>query len=125
MQISITGQLFWLFTLAVLRMPTRYTVGSTVEFNLKRGDSEDIYIQWRLGNAGGDPVDLTGWTVYILDSDDNPIDATATISDPTDGMVKLSFSAAQTAGGTEQYFRVRVTQGGTAKTLLEGRINLE
>lgn len=99
----------------------RYTVGSTVELQLKRGDSEDIYVQWLIDAT---PMDLTGWTAEFIDADSNDIDATVTIPSPTSGQVRVAMTNTQTQNATEQYFRLRVYQGGSAQTLLEGRINL-
>lgn len=99
----------------------RYTVGSTVELQLRRGDSEEVYVQWLVDTT---PVDLTGWTAEFVDSDGNDIDATVTIPSPTNGQVRVAMTNTQTTNATEQYFRLRVSQGGSAQTLLEGRINL-
>lgn len=105
-------------------MTLRYTVGQTVQLDLEVGDSETFYVQWRTGSNPGVPVDLTGWTASLLDKDGDTIPCNVSIPEPTDGYVILAFTALQTAVMTEQYFRLRVNQGGTKQTLLEGRINL-
>lgn len=104
----------------------RYTVGDVVQFDIPRGDSKNFYVQWTTGTSHpGTPVDLTGYTAEILDSDYNAIDAAASISNAATGTVLVHFSATQSLNGTDQFYRLRLTQGGNKTTLLEGRINIK
>lgn len=101
-----------------------YTVGSTVQWEIERGDSAS-FSATAVTLPSHTPVDLTGYTPSLLDSDDIDIPATVTIPDPTTGLVLVVMTGIQTAALTDKFFRLRIAQTPSATyTLLEGRINV-
>lgn len=104
-------------------MTVRYVVGSTVQLDIERGDSALFSVTWQ--DSNNDPVDLTGYTVVLLDSDDENIDSTIAVPTPGNGQINISFSAPQTTVMVDQYYRLRAgTSSFNQTTLLEGRINI-
>lgn len=104
-------------------MGIQYVIGSAVQWDVMRGDTESFGVQWCTGNVST-PVDLTGYTAALLGSDGVAIPGTVAIPSPADGRVLVTFSSTQTAVMVDQYYRVQVNQGAFKKTLLQGRIDV-
>lgn len=93
------------------------------QMEVERGDNFSLsvtYLQYRNGPA----VDLTGYTGQLLDANFVAIPATVTIPSPTNGMVVVTMTSGQTLVLNDQSYRLRVVQGATVTTLLEGKINV-
>lgn len=104
-------------------MTTYVKQGDELIIEIDRSDSFSGSFAYK--DSTGTAVNLTGYTATLVDSNLNTIPATVTIPSPTNGIILVTMSSGQTAALNDKAYRLRITSGAVALTLVKGRLNVD
>lgn len=106
---------------------------STTSWSRFRGDTHPA--EFSIQDPAGAPVDLTGWTAFLLtvNAERNPVDATGelaqiggTITDSAGGIVEFPGTALGTLDAGVVWYDVQATDAATAiRTVSKGRLRVD
>jgi len=102
------------------------TAPANYDLTIVEDTTQTILLAWQ--DSGGNPVDMTGYTVRIeikeTPTSANTLSKTGTVTTPADGEFEFSLTTTDTANMGFKYgvYLITASSGGEVTALVEGRV---